>query len=112
MCLYEIDNYVIITSLNSETTCKLINRLPGSRLLISSLPGSASRTHGELLGKPRDSTGILKALPGKLRKPRESTNVLEDLPCKLDIKRHSLSILYLLDTGLYKIDCAHLNTIL
>ena len=52
---HEIDNYVIITSLNSETTCKLINRLPGSRLLISSLPGSVSRTHVELLNKPRDS---------------------------------------------------------
>ena len=32
---------------------KLINRIPGSRLLISSLPGSALRTHVELLGKPR-----------------------------------------------------------
>ena len=44
---------------------KLINRIPGLRLLISSLPGSALRTH------------VLKALPGKL-----------------DIKRHSPSILY------------------
>ena len=33
---------------------KLINRIPGSRLLVSSLPGSALRTHVELLGKPRD----------------------------------------------------------
>ena len=33
---------------------KLINRIPGSRLLISSLPGSALRTHVELLGKSRD----------------------------------------------------------
>ena len=33
---------------------KLINRIPGSRLLISSLPGSALGTHVELLGKPRD----------------------------------------------------------
>ena len=33
---------------------KLINRTPGSRLLISSLPGSALRTHVESLGKPRD----------------------------------------------------------
>ena len=30
------------------------NRIPGSRLLISSLPGSALRTHVESLGKPRD----------------------------------------------------------
>ena len=33
---------------------KLINRIPGSRLLISSLPGSALRAHVESLGKPRD----------------------------------------------------------
>ena len=46
---------------------KLIIRIPGSRLLISSLPGSALRTH----------VCVLKALPGKL-----------------DIKRHSPSILY------------------
>ena len=32
---------------------KLINRIPGSRLLISSLPGSALITHVESLGKPR-----------------------------------------------------------
>ena len=32
----------------------LINRIPGSRLLRSSLPGSALRTHVESLGKPRD----------------------------------------------------------
>ena len=32
---------------------KLINRIPGSGLLISSLPGSALRTHVESLGKPR-----------------------------------------------------------
>ena len=33
---------------------KLINRIPGSHLLISSLTGSALRMHVELLGKPRD----------------------------------------------------------
>ena len=33
---------------------ELINRIPGSRLLISSLTGSALRTHAESLGKPRD----------------------------------------------------------
>ena len=33
---------------------KLINRIPGSHLLISSLPGSALRTCVESLGKPRD----------------------------------------------------------
>ena len=53
---------------------KLINRIPGSRLLISSLPGSALRTRG----LPSDSTCVLKAEPGKL-----------------DIKRLSPSILYI-----------------
>ena len=43
-----------IASLTSSTMGKLINRIPGSRLLISSLPGSALRTHVESLGKPRD----------------------------------------------------------
>ena len=33
---------------------KLINRIPGSRILISSLPGSTLRTHVESLGMPRD----------------------------------------------------------
>ena len=50
----KIENYVIIASLKSETMGKLINRIPGSRLLISILPGQALRTHVESLGKPRD----------------------------------------------------------
>ena len=62
---------------------KLINRIPGSGLLISSLPGSALRMHVESLGKPPVSTCVLKALPGKL-----------------DIKRRSPSILYLQHTGI------------
>ena len=33
---------------------KLINRIPGERLLISSLPGSALRRHVESLGKLLD----------------------------------------------------------
>ena len=33
---------------------KLINRIPGSNLLISSLPGSALRPHVKSLGKPRN----------------------------------------------------------
>ena len=33
---------------------KLINRIPGSRLLISSKPGSVFRKHVESLGKPHD----------------------------------------------------------
>ena len=43
-------NYVIIASLKIETMGKLINRIPGSRLLISSLPGMALRKHVECLG--------------------------------------------------------------
>ena len=35
-------------------TCKLVNIIPGLRLLISSLPGSALRMHVESLSKPRD----------------------------------------------------------
>ena len=51
---HKIENNVIIASLKRETIGKLINRIPGSRLLISSLPGSALRSHVESLGKPRD----------------------------------------------------------
>ena len=47
-------NYVIIASLKSETIDKLINRIPGLCLLISSLPGSDLRTHVESLDKPRN----------------------------------------------------------
>ena len=57
---------------------KLINRIQGLHLLISSFPGSALRTHVEMLGKPCDVNKPLKALPGKL-----------------DIKRHSPRILYI-----------------
>ena len=47
-------NYVIIASLKRDTIGKLINRIPGSRLLISSLPGSALRMHVESLDKPHN----------------------------------------------------------
>ena len=57
---------------------KLINRIPGSRLLISSLPGSALERMLNRSASLAMSTSVLKALPGKL-----------------DIKRHSPSILYL-----------------
>ena len=50
----EIKNYVIIASLKRETIGNLINRIPGSCLLISSSPGSALKMHVESLGKPRD----------------------------------------------------------
>ena len=52
---HKYKKYVIIDSLKGvKQSGKLINRIPGSRLLISSLPGSALRTHVESLGKPRD----------------------------------------------------------
>ena len=51
---HKIKKYVKIASLKCSTMSKLINRIPGSHLLISSLPGSALRTHVESLGKPRD----------------------------------------------------------
>ena len=50
----KVESYVIIASLTSETMGKLINKILGSCLLISSLPGSALRRHVESLGKPRD----------------------------------------------------------
>ena len=86
---------------------KLINRIPGSRLLISSLPGSVLRTHVDRSTSLAMSTSVLKTLPGKLDIKRHSpsilyisaslamsTSVLKTLPGKLDIKRHSPSILY------------------
>ena len=57
---------------------KLINRIPGSHLLLLSLPGSALRMHVESLRKPRDVNMRSQSLAGKL-----------------DIKRHSPSLLYL-----------------
>ena len=51
---HKIENYAIIACLKSETMGKLINRILGSRLLISSLPGSTLRTYVESLGKPHD----------------------------------------------------------
>ena len=45
---------IIIAIMKSETMGKLINRIPGSRLLISSSPELALRMHVESLGKPRD----------------------------------------------------------
>ena len=50
----KIENYFVIASLKSEPMGKLITRITGSRLLISSLLGSVLRTHVELLGKPRN----------------------------------------------------------
>ena len=36
---HKIENYVVIASLKSETMGKLINIIPGLRLLISNIPG-------------------------------------------------------------------------
>ena len=47
----KIYKYVIIASLDSETSCKLINRISGLHLLISSLPGLALRKHVKSLDK-------------------------------------------------------------
>ena len=52
--IQKIENYVIISRLKSKTMGKLIYRIPGWRLLISNLSGSALRTLVESLGKPRD----------------------------------------------------------
>ena len=49
----KIDKYVIFARRVNQLG-KLINRIPGLRLLISSLLGSASRMLAESLGKPRD----------------------------------------------------------
>ena len=51
---YEIQNYVIIANLKSETMGKRINKIPGSHLWLSCLSGSALRLHVKWLGKPRE----------------------------------------------------------
>ena len=58
----KLKKYVLIASLKKETIGKLINRIPGSCLLISSLPGSALRTHVESLGKPRNVNKCFQSL--------------------------------------------------
>ena len=51
-----------MASLKSETMGKLINGIPGLRLLISSLPDSTLRKHVESLSKPRDVNKRSKSL--------------------------------------------------
>ena len=58
----KIENYITIASLKSETMGKLINRIPDSLLLISSLPGSALRTLVESHGKPHDVNKCSRSL--------------------------------------------------
>ena len=59
---HKYPNDVIIPNLKRETMGKLMNRIPGSPLLISSLPGSALRMHVELLCKPRDVNKLSQRL--------------------------------------------------
>ena len=54
----------------------VLNSIPGSRLLISSLPGSALRMVVELLSKPRDVTKPSQKLTGKLDIKRNSPCIL------------------------------------
>ena len=49
----KIDHYVIFASLKNQLG-NVKTRIPCSPFLISSLPGLASRTNVESLGKPRD----------------------------------------------------------
>ena len=81
---------------------KLIKRIPGLRILISSLPGSALRTHVESFESLAMSTSVLKDLPGKYNIKRHSTcilyisaSVLKALHGKHDIKRHSPIFLFI-----------------
>ena len=65
-----------ITSLECSTMGKLINRIPGLHLLISSLPSSALRTHVESLGKPRNVNMRSQSLPVKQKKTKISLKIL------------------------------------
>ena len=79
MTLNQHKNQKLRHSLTSETMGKMINRIPGLCLLISSLPGLSLRTHVE-------STSVLKALPGKLDIKRHSPSILcfEDMCVKVE----------------------------
>ena len=61
----KIENFVIIAGLKSETIGKQINRIPSSRLLISSLSGLALRMQFNCSASLAMSTSVLNALPGK-----------------------------------------------
>ena len=68
--------YAIIASFKLKQMGKLINRIPGSRLLLSTLPGSALRTDVDRSASLAISTSVLKALPGKLEFKRRSPSIL------------------------------------
>ena len=73
---HEIGSYATHARLNIKTMGEQINRIPGLRNLISSLPGSASRRHVESLCKPCDVNCVLKVLPGKLDMERHSPSIV------------------------------------
>ena len=69
------ENYIIIASLKSETMGKLINRIPGLRLLISEVY----------------QAGLQERMLNRRASLAMSTSILDALPGKLDIKRHSVT---------------------
>ena len=74
--------------------------------MISSLPGSASRTHVESLGKPHDSTSVPKALPGKLDTKTHSPCILYVAVCVFVVGQASLAeedraLVFILHFGFY-----------
>ena len=93
--------YVVIASLKSEPTCKL----PGSRLLISSLPGKASRMLVESLGYSDIKFARLSFENAcwTARQASQFNMRSRSLAFKLDIRRHSSGILHLSHCFLYGI---------
>ena len=59
-----VTSYLLVWRVNQLG--KLINRIPNSSLLISSLPGSSLKTHVKLFRKPSDVNKCSWRLPGKL----------------------------------------------
>ena len=62
----KLDNDFIIASLKSKSNCKLINRIPGLRLLISRYQARLQECM---------STSVLEALPGKLDTKRPDSSI-------------------------------------
>ena len=60
-----------------------MKKIPGC-FFISRLPGSALRKYVKLLGKPRDATSILNAMPGKLD-IKDTHLFAEPIWCKIEI---------------------------
>ena len=64
--------FISSTPYNTQQDRELV----GESLLISSLPGKASRTLVEPRGLSRDSTCILKVRPGKLGNKRSTPGII------------------------------------